>query len=123
MRAFFLAAFLSVAFGAAAFADESVAGNWLADLGGGVTITMNVSADGSWSSETRQKKQVVRQMKGTYTQTPEKDGAGTLVFTPTQAKVAKGKVQVETDKYELAGDGKMLKLTADGDTMDFQKQN
>ena len=123
MRALFLAGFLSVALGAAAFADESVAGDWLADLGGGVTITMNVKADGSWSSETRQKNQVVRQMKGTYKQTPAKDGAGTLIFTPTQATVKKGKVQVETDKYELAGDGKVLKLTSDGDTMVFQKQN
>ncbi len=124
MRALVIAGLLAATLGTAAFADESVAGNWNADLGSGVTIKMNVGADGSWSSQTLQQDKVVRQMKGTYKQMPAKDGAaGTLVFTPTQASVSKGKVQVETDKYELAGDGKLLKLTSDGDTMDFQKQN
>ncbi len=123
MRAFVTAALFAVTLGTAASADETVAGNWNADLGSGITIKMNVSADGSWSSETLQQDKIVRQMKGTYKQMPSKDGAGTLVFMPTQAMVSKGKVKVETDTYELAGDGKLLKLSSEGDTMDFQKQN
>ena len=122
MRALFLAAAFSTALGAAAFADESVSGDWHADLGSGVVINMNVKPDGAWSSETLQQNKVVRQMKGTYKQTPAADNTGTLVFTPTQSKVQKGKAHVETDKYELGGDGKQLKLTAGGDTMVFEKR-
>ncbi len=122
MRALLFAALFSTAISAAAFADESVSGDWHADAGSGVTINMTVSADGNWSSETLQKAKVVRQMKGTYKQTPAADGKGTLVFTPTSASVKSGgKAQVETDKYELAQNGKQLKLTSGGDTMVFEK--
>jgi hypothetical protein len=122
LRALFLAAVFSTAIGAVALADESVSGDWRADVGSGVVINMNVKADGGWSSETLQSNKVVRQMKGTYKQTPSADNAGTLVFTPTQAKVQRGKVQTEVDKYELAEGGKQLKLTSGGDTMVFEKR-
>jgi hypothetical protein len=122
LRALLLAALFSVAVNAAAFADESVSGDWHANLGGGVSINMTVAPDGGWSSETLQRNEVVRQMRGTYKQTPSDNGTGTLVFVPTQATVQSGKVQTETDKYELAGDGKQLKLTSDGDTMVFEKR-
>jgi uncharacterized protein (DUF2147 family) len=121
MRTLALAAAFSVAALAPALADESVAGKWHADLGGAVTIDMTVDANGAWSSETQQNAKVVRQMKGTYKQTASNNGTGTLVFKPTQATVKSGKVTVETDRYELASDGKELKLTSDGDTMVFEK--
>ncbi|HYZ21043.1 MAG TPA: hypothetical protein VE690_02695 [Rhodopila sp.] len=117
--AFLAAAFLAAA-GGTALADESVAGNWHADMGDGVVINMNVTPDGSWSSETSQNKSVVRQMKGTYTQKKTNDTSGVLVFKPTQAKAKSGKVVTETDQYELSGD--QLKLTSGGDTMVFDKQ-
>jgi hypothetical protein len=126
LRAILLAGFLSAAatFGitGSAFADASVAGNWKADLGGNVVINMNVTPDGGWSSQTLQKNKVVRQMKGTYTQTPATEGKGTLVFTPTQATVKSGSVKPETDQYEVTDSGQRLKLTSSGDTMDFVKQ-
>ena len=84
---------------------------------------MNVNPDGSWSSETQQHSKPVRQMKGTYTQKQSNDHAGVMVFTPTQATAKSGKVQKETDRYELAKDGSELKLTTGGDTMVFQKQS
>lgn len=117
------AAFLAAAFlaaGGTALADESVAGNWHADMGDGVVINMNVTPNGSWSSETAQNNSVVRQMKGTYTQKKTSDTSGVLVFKPTQAKAKSGKVVTETDQYELSGD--QLKLTSGGDTMVFDKQ-
>jgi hypothetical protein len=122
LRALFFAALLLTGLGAAALADESVSGDWRADIGSGVIINMSVSPDGKWSSETLQKSKVVRQMRGTYTQTPVDSGTGTLVFTPTQSKVQSGKVQKETDKYELAENGRQLKLTSGGDTMVFEKR-
>lgn len=122
MRALLFATLVSIAISPAAFADESVAGNWHANLGSGVTINMNVTPDGGWDSQTYQKSQVVRQMKGTYKQTPSDNGTGTLVFIPTQANVKSGTVQTETDKYQLAEDGKQLKLTSGGDTMVFEKR-
>ncbi len=122
MRALFSAALFSVVLTTAAYADQSVAGKWHANLGGGVSIDMSVSPDGGWSSETIQKSKVVREMKGTYTQTPKADGSGVLVFTPTEESATTGKVQTETDAYELASNGKQLKLTSDGDTMVFHKR-
>jgi hypothetical protein len=122
MRALFLAAALSFA-STAAMADASVAGDWKADLGGNVIINMTVGPDGTWSSETVQASKTVRQMQGTYKQTPSGEGTGTLVFTPTKAKVKTGVVKPEVDKYELAGDGHEIKLTANGDTMVFEKQD
>ena len=120
MRSLVVAAALTLGLCGAALADDSVAGTWHADMGNGVVINMNVSPDGSWSSETSQNNNVVRQMKGTYTQKKSSDTAGVLVFTPTQAKAKSGKVTTETDKYELNGD--QLKLTSGGDTMVFDKQ-
>jgi hypothetical protein len=105
----------------AAFADASVAGQWHATLGDNVSINMNVGPSGDWSSQTYQNKAVVREMKGTYTQTKSNDHAGVLVFTPTQADVKEGKVTTETDHYELDHDGDQLKLTSGGDTMVFKK--
>lgn len=122
MRALFFAALFSMTIGAAAVADESVSGNWRANVGSGVIINMNVTADGGWSSETLQRNRVVRQMKGTYTQTPSNDGSGTIIFTPTQASVKSGNVEPETDQYEMASNGRQLKLTSGGDTMVFNKR-
>jgi hypothetical protein len=121
LRALFYAVLLSTAVSAVALADESVSGKWRSNEEGGVVINMNVSPDGNWSSETLQRKKVVRQMRGTYKQTQDTDHTGTLVFTPTKATVKSGKVEVETDQYELADGGKQLKLTADGDTWVFEK--
>lgn len=123
MRALFIAAVFSLAVNAAAIADESVSGDWHANLGGGIAINMNVTPSGEWSSETLQRNEFVRQMRGTYKQLPSNNGTGTLIFTPKQASVESGKVQTETDKYELAKDGKQLKLTSEGDTMVFEKHD
>lgn len=121
MRTFATAALFVALSTGAAFADASVAGQWHADLGGNVSINMNVGPDGDWSSQTYQNNAVVREMKGTYTQTKSNDNAGVLVFTPTQADVKQGKVTTETDHYELGQDGNQLKLTSQGDTMVFEK--
>ncbi|PPQ35190.1 hypothetical protein [Rhodopila globiformis] len=122
MRIPVLAALFSIAMTTAVLADASVAGRWHATLGSGVTIDMTVSPDGAWSSRTLQHNKVVREMKGTYTQTPAEHGTGTIVFTPTQSKVKTGTVKPETDQYELAANGRVLKLTSEGDTMDFHKR-
>ena len=122
LRALIFATLFSVAISTAAFADESVSGDWHANVGSGVTINMNVTSDGAWSSETFQQNQVVRQMRGTYKQLSSNNETGTLIFTPTQASVKSGKVQTETDKYQLTEDGKQLKLTSGGDTMVFEKR-
>lgn len=122
MRALFFAAALSVAISGAALADQTVSGDWHANLGDEVAINMNVTPSGEWSSETLHKNQVVRRMRGTYKQMTSGNGTGTLIFTPTQATVEGGKVEIETDKYELAGDGKELKLTSSGDTIVFEKE-
>ena len=122
MRAFALAAALSLPLATPALADASVAGGWRAELGSNVVINMNVAPDGGWSSETRQSDKVVRQMTGTYRQTPSGDARGTLVFTPTEAQVHRGKVTTETDRYHLSDNGNTLSLTTHGDTMVFRKQ-
>lgn len=122
MRAFFAATLLVALTTGAALADSTVAGAWRADMGQGITITMDVTPDGGWSSETLQHKAVVRRMKGTYTQTTSSDHAGVLVFTPTEAETRNGKAQKETDRYELRKGGSELRLTTDGDTMVFAKQ-
>ena len=122
LRTLFFTALFSVAISAAAFADASVAGSWHAKMDNGVVIDMNVTADGAWNSKAQQGNQVVRQLRGTYKQTPGENGAGTLVFTPTQASIKNGTAQVETDQYEVAENGKQLKLTSEGDTMVFEKR-
>jgi hypothetical protein len=123
MRLPVLATLFSIAISTAALADSSVAGNWHANLDSGVAINMTVSPNGAWSSQTLQHNKVVRQMKGTYTQTPASNDTGTIVFTPTQVSVKNGQpVQTETDQYELANNGRQLKLTSEGDTMVFDKR-
>lgn len=122
MRRFFYLVLFTCAINGVAFADESVSGKWRAKLDDGVTINMVVKPDGAWSSETFHKKQVVRQMQGTYKQTPSSTEAGTIVFVPTKYHVKTGAVGTETDQYEIAEGGKQLKLTSDGDTMVFEKR-
>src|SRR4051794_25284519 len=122
VRALVLAAVFSLAASVTALADASVAGDWRADLGSDVVITMSVTPDGGWSSQTQQNKSIVRQMKGTYRQTRSGDDRGVLVFTPTQAQVKRGKVATETDHYQLSENGSLLSLTSNGDTMLFKKQ-
>lgn len=119
LRTILLASLLSVGLAGAALADASVAGDWRADLGGGVAINMNVTPDGHWSSETLQKDKVVRQMSGDYRQTRSRDDAGTLVFKPTHS--SSGKAQVETDRYRLSDNGGTMRLTSGGDTMVFER--
>ena len=123
MRTPVLAALFSIAITTAAMADASVAGDWHASLGGGVTIDMQVAPDGGWSSRTLRQNKVVRQMRGTYKQEPADNGTGTIVFIPTQYSAKKGHVQTETDTYELGENGRQLKLTSDGDTMVFRKRD
>lgn len=122
MRALYLAILLSAGIGGVALADANVAGDWQANLGGGVGIHMNITPDGNWSSETLQKGQVVRKMQGNYSQTAPNNDAGTLVFTPTEVSKGSGKAQTETDRYRLSDNGGKLTLTADGDTMVFKKR-
>jgi hypothetical protein len=107
-----------------ALADEAVAGKWKADLGSNVTIEMDVSADGQWSSKTSQGDAVVAQMAGTYRQTKKSPTAGSLVFTPTQSETTAqhGGSKVERDTYKLTKDGEEMRLTSGGDTMVFHKQ-
>lgn len=119
MRALVMAAVLTAGISVTAWADQTVAGHWQTKSESGVSIIMNVTPDGGWDSETMQNKKLVRKMEGTYKQAPKSDGTGTLVFTPTKA--TGGKSLVETDEYELAQDGKQLKLTSGGDTMVFEK--
>jgi hypothetical protein len=122
LRALVLATLVMAATTGAALADASVSGSWRAEMGQGITIDMDVAPDGGWSSETTQRKEVVRRMKGTYTQTTSNDHAGVLVFTPTEAVGKNGKAAKETDRYELRKDGTELRLTTGGDTMVFKKQ-
>jgi hypothetical protein len=103
-------------------ADASVAGNWHANLDGGVSIDMQVAPDGAWSSRTLQRNKVVRQMRGTYSQDKSGGEAGTLVFTPGRYTSKNGPVQTETDTYELSDNGRQMKLTSEGDTMVFEKR-
>ena len=108
-----------------ASADESIAGQWRADLGHNVIIAMDVLADGYWTSETVQNKQVVAQLAGTYEQKKQNTDAGTIVFTPTKAKTTPehGQAGTETDKYNLEQGGKVLRLVSNGtDVMEFRKQ-
>jgi hypothetical protein len=122
LRAFVFATLFVITIAGPALADESVAGNWRANMGQGVAIGMNVTPDGNWSSETYQHGKVVRQMRGTYEQKRNNDRSGVLVFTPTEASSQGGKAQVETDRYQIAGNGNQLNLTSGGDTMVFHRQ-
>jgi hypothetical protein len=106
------------------WADESISGRWHANLGHNVIISMDVIADGHWSSETVQDKKVVAQMAGTYQQKKEGDSSGTIIFTPVESKTTAehGQAQVETDKYTLENNGAVLRLNSDNDAMTFKKQ-
>jgi hypothetical protein len=108
-----------------AMADESISGQWQAHLPGNVIVSMDVLADGHWTSETVQNDKVVAQMAGTYEQKKTGRRSGTLVFTPVQSKVSEqhGASQVETDKYSLRKHGTVLRLEpASNDVMVFEKQ-
>ena len=118
---------------ALAMADESIAGQWQADLGRGALISMDVLADGYWTSQTIEKNKVVATRAGTYKQSKHNATSGTLVFTPTPSKSKAsqehGAPQVETDAYTLQNSGKALRLvtqhegsSGSGDTMVFHKQ-
>jgi hypothetical protein len=105
-------------------ADQTVAGQWQADLGHDVIIAMDVLADGHWAGQTVQNSKVVAEMAGTYEQKKENETTGTLVFTPVKATTTAehGKAQVETDKYALQQNGRVLRLTTGNDVMEFHKQ-
>jgi hypothetical protein len=107
-----------------AWADQTVAGQWQADLGHNVLIAMDVLADGHWSSQTVQNNKVVAEMAGTYEQKKESDTTGSLVFTPIQAKTSAehGKAQIESDRYALEQNGRVLRLITGKDPMEFRKQ-
>jgi hypothetical protein len=107
-----------------AMADESISGQWRADVGHGVLIAMDVLADGHWVSQTVQNNKVVAEMAGTYEQTKTDDMKGTLVFTPVKSKTTAehGAAKVEEDSYTLNADGTILKLTTGGETMVYHKQ-
>jgi hypothetical protein len=123
LRTLILAALLSVTLSAAAIADAIVAGDWHANLGSGVVINMNVKPEGAWSSETLQNNKVIRQIQGTYKQTSSKNGTGTIVFVPTEVSSKSGRVETETDHYQMADNGNQMKLTSSGDTMVFHKRD
>ena len=108
-----------------AMADESISGQWQANLGHNVIIAMDVLADGHWTSQTVQSNKVVAQMAGTYDQNKTNAHGGTLVFTPVKAKTTQehGAAEVEHDKYTLENSGKTLRLVSShNDVMVFHKQ-
>jgi len=107
-----------------AWADQSIAGQWQANLGHKVIIAMDVLADGHWASQTVQDNKVVAELAGTYEQKPESDTTGTLVFTPIKSKTAAehGAAQVAADRYALEQNNRVLRLTTGKDVMEFHKQ-
>lgn len=108
-----------------AMADESISGQWRANLGHGVIIAMDVLADGYWTSQTVENDKVVAEMAGSYEQKKTSATAGTLVFTPVKAKTTTehGAAEVEHDKYALEHGGKVLRLlSGKSDVMVFHKQ-
>ena len=123
MRGLLLAAALTLA-PVMAMADESISGQWQADLGHNVLIAMDVLADGHWSSQTVQDNKVVAELAGTYDQKKQNDASGTIVFKPVTAKTSPqhGKATMETDKYTLENGGKTLRLVSGKDVMVFHKQ-
>ena len=95
-----------------AWADQTIAGQWQANLDHKVFIAMDVLADGHWASQTVQDDKVVAELAGTYEQKKESETAGSLVFTPIKANTSAGhgKAQVETDRYALEQNGHVLPL-------------
>jgi hypothetical protein len=106
-----------------AYADASVAGYWTSDLGNGVTIEMNLGEDGQWNSTTAKANETIAEMAGKYQQQVRSPTSGRLTFVPSQAHVTSqhGAPKIEHDTYQLSGDGRVLSLTASGDTMEFHK--
>jgi hypothetical protein len=81
------AAALGIAFAPVlAKADESIAGQWEADLGQGRLISMAILADGYWFSESVENGSKVGQMAGSYKQKKVNSTSGTLIFTPDACK-------------------------------------
>ena len=108
-----------------AMADESVSGQWQANLGHHVIIAMDVLADGYWTSQTVENNKVIAQMAGSYEQNKASATTGTLVFTPVKAKTTAehGAAEVEHDKYTLEKGGKVLRLVSGkSEPMVFHKQ-
>ncbi len=106
-------------------ADESISGQWQANLGHNVIIAMDVLADGHWTSQTVQSDKVVAEMAGTYDQKKTNATTGTLVFTPVKAKTTTehGPAEVEHDRYTIEQGGKVLRLVSGKkDVMMFHKQ-
>src|ERR1700761_2920397 len=95
---------------ALAWADESVAGAWQANMGHGVIISMDILVDGHWNSQTIQDNKVVAEMWGTYTQSKTNDTSGKLVFTPVKSKTSEehGAATAEEDSYALQHHGNVL---------------
>lgn len=121
MRAIMFAILLALS-PAIAFADESISGQWRADIGHGVLINMDVLADGHWFSQTIQDDKVVAEMAGTYEQTATDKANGKIVWTPLKSKATAehGAAKVENDVYTLQNDGTVLKLTTStNQTMEF----
>lgn len=122
-RAFLVALFVFTPM--LAMADESISGQWRANLGHDVIIAMDVLADGYWTSQTVENNKVVAEMAGTYDQKKTSATAGTLVFTPVKAKTTEqhGAAEVEHDNYTLEQRGKVLRLVSGkSDPMVFHKQ-
>ncbi|MBV9248013.1 MAG: hypothetical protein JO227_02040 [Acetobacteraceae bacterium] len=106
-------------------ADESISGQWRADLGHNVIIVMDVLVDNYWNSQTVQDNKVVAEMAGTYEQKKANATSGSIVFTPVKSKVSQehGAATVETDRYKLENGGKVLRLiTGKNEEMVFKKQ-
>ena len=108
-----------------AMADESISGQWEANLGHDVIVAMDVLADGYWTSQTVQSNKVVAEIAGSYEQKKASATTGTLVFTPVKSKTTEehGTAQVEEDKYTLEQRGKVLRLVSSkNDVMMFHKR-
>ena len=108
-----------------AMADESISGQWEANLGHNVIVAMDLLADGHWTSQTVQSNKVVAEMAGSYEQEKASATTGTLVFTPVKSRTTEehGAAQVEEDKYTLERGGKVMRLVSSkNDVMMFHKQ-
>ena len=124
MRTLYFLACIGLLIPGLAFADQSIAGKWRANLGSNVVIDMNVAPDGNWDSQTVQNGSIVARMSGTYQQTRKSGTTGNVVFAPTQAQTTAqhGAATAERDVYSLTSHGQVLRLTSGGDTMVFHKQ-
>jgi hypothetical protein len=106
-------------------ADETISGQWEANLGHNVIVGMDVLADGPWTSQTVENNKVLAEMAGSCEQKRASATTGTLVFTPVKSKTTEehGAAQIEEDKYTLERGGKVLRLVSTkNDVMMFRKQ-